>query len=73
MGLIKWATSSPLNLRTKKTVIPEIRAFTQLGLEKAKELVEKAPVVVKTGLIKKDAEKIIEKAPVVVKTGLTNK
>ncbi|XP_009109387.1 50S ribosomal protein L7/L12 [Brassica rapa] len=46
---------------SKIKVIKEIRAFTELGLKEAKELVEKAPVVVKTGLTKDEAEKIMEK------------
>lgn len=40
----------------KIKVIKEIRAITSLGLKEAKELVEKAPVVVKSGLSKADAE-----------------
>lgn len=46
---------------SKIKVIKEIRAFTDLGLKEAKDLVEKAPVVVKKGLTKDEAEKIIEK------------
>ncbi|KAF8117718.1 hypothetical protein N665_0008s0072 [Sinapis alba] len=46
---------------SKIKVIKEIRAFTELGLKEAKDLVEKAPVVVKTGLTKEEAEKIMEK------------
>eukprot|EP00775_Hariotina_reticulata_P003040 gene3039-3321_t len=40
----------------KIKVIKEIRALTNLGLKEAKELVEKAPVVVKAGVSKADAE-----------------
>ncbi|KAF8060619.1 rplL [Scenedesmus sp. PABB004] len=40
----------------KIKVIKEIRALTALGLKEAKELVEKAPVVIKTGVSKADAE-----------------
>eukprot|EP00879_Flechtneria_rotunda_P014318 GHRR01014958.1.p1 GENE.GHRR01014958.1~~GHRR01014958.1.p1 ORF type:complete len:186 (+),score=65.81 GHRR01014958.1:1619-2176(+) len=40
----------------KIKVIKEIRAITNLGLKEAKELVEKAPVVIKTGISKADAE-----------------
>lgn len=40
----------------KIKVIKEIRALTNLGLKEAKELVEKAPVVVKVGVSKADAE-----------------
>ncbi|KIY96958.1 50S ribosomal protein L7/L12 [Monoraphidium neglectum] len=40
----------------KIKVIKEIRAITSLGLKEAKELVEKAPIVIKEGLSKADAE-----------------
>ncbi|GFR47081.1 hypothetical protein Agub_g8768 [Astrephomene gubernaculifera] len=40
----------------KIKVIKEIRALTNLGLKEAKELVEKAPVVIKAGVSKADAE-----------------
>mmetsp|Transcript_38217 Transcript_38217/g.85148 ORF Transcript_38217/g.85148 Transcript_38217/m.85148 type:complete len:200 (+) Transcript_38217:72-671(+) len=49
----------------KIKVIKEIRAITNLGLKEAKELVEKAPVVIKGGVAKADAEnwkKLIEAA-----------
>ncbi|KAF8070844.1 hypothetical protein N665_1130s0021 [Sinapis alba] len=46
---------------SKIKVIKELRAFTELGLKEAKDLVEKSPVVVKTGLTKEEAEKIMEK------------
>ncbi|KMT02450.1 hypothetical protein BVRB_9g203990 [Beta vulgaris subsp. vulgaris] len=46
---------------SKIKVIKEVRSFTELGLKEAKELVEKAPVVLKTGVSKDEAEKIIEK------------
>ncbi|CAN6881392.1 unnamed protein product [Brassica oleracea] len=46
---------------SKIKVIKEIRAFTELGLKEAKDLVEKAPVVVKTGVTKEEGEKITEK------------
>ncbi|KAL2472464.1 Ribosomal protein L12/ATP-dependent Clp protease adaptor protein ClpS family protein [Abeliophyllum distichum] len=49
----------------KLKVIKEIRAFTELGLKEAKDLVEKTPVVVKKGLLKDEAEKIVEKLKVV--------
>ncbi|CAH9105341.1 unnamed protein product [Cuscuta europaea] len=45
----------------KIKVIKEIRAFTSLGLKEAKELVEKAPVVVKNGLSKEEGTAIIDK------------
>lgn len=40
----------------KIKVIKEVRAVTSLGLKEAKELVEKAPVVIKESLSKADAE-----------------
>ncbi|XP_020104492.1 uncharacterized protein LOC109721344 [Ananas comosus] len=45
----------------KIKVIKEVRAFTDLGLKEAKELVEKAPVVVKKGVAKEEAEAIAAK------------
>lgn len=45
----------------KIKVIKEIRSFTDLGLKEAKELAEKAPVIVKKGLTKEEANKIMEK------------
>ncbi|XP_009418136.2 uncharacterized protein LOC103998399 [Musa acuminata AAA Group] len=46
---------------SKIKVIKEIRVFTDLGLKEAKDLVEKAPTVIKKGLSKEEAEQIIEK------------
>lgn len=40
----------------KIAAIKAVRAITGLGLKEAKELVEKAPVVVKDGLSKEDVE-----------------
>lgn len=45
----------------KIKVIKEVRAFTNLGLKEAKDLVEKAPVVLKQGVTKEEAAEIIEK------------
>ncbi|XP_010524804.1 PREDICTED: uncharacterized protein LOC104802756 [Tarenaya hassleriana] len=45
----------------KIKVIKEVRAFTNLGLKEAKELVEKVPAVVKQGVTKEEANEIIEK------------
>nr|GMD69374.1 50S ribosomal protein L7/L12-like [Ipomoea batatas] len=45
----------------KIKIIKEVRSFTDLGLKEAKELVEKAPAVLKKGVSKVEAEKIIEK------------
>ncbi|KAK9284183.1 hypothetical protein L1049_023351 [Liquidambar formosana] len=45
----------------KIKVIKEVRTFTDLGLKEAKDLVEKAPVVLKKGVTKEEANPIIEK------------
>ena len=39
----------------------QVRAITGLGLKEAKELVEKAPAVLATGLSKEDAEAMLAK------------
>ncbi|RAL49199.1 hypothetical protein DM860_014417 [Cuscuta australis] len=44
----------------KIKIIKEVRSFTNLGLKEAKELVEKAPAVLRKGVSKDEAEKIIE-------------
>lgn len=41
--------------KSKIKIIKEVRALTGLGLKEAKDLVEKAPVIVKDGLSKDDA------------------
>ncbi|KAM0011203.1 putative ribosomal protein L7/L12 [Helianthus debilis subsp. tardiflorus] len=46
---------------SKIKIIKEVRTFTDLGLKEAKELVEKAPTLLKKGVAKEEAEKIIEK------------
>ncbi|XP_009591265.1 uncharacterized protein LOC107761323 [Nicotiana tabacum] len=45
----------------KIKIIKEVRSFTDLGLKEAKDLVEKAPTVLKKGVTKEEAEKIMEK------------
>ncbi|KAF5730852.1 50S ribosomal protein L12 chloroplastic [Tripterygium wilfordii] len=45
----------------KIKVIKEARAFTNLGLKEAKDLVEKVPIVLKQGVTKDEANEIIEK------------
>ncbi|XP_010437351.1 PREDICTED: uncharacterized protein LOC104721131 [Camelina sativa] len=45
----------------KIKVIKEVRTITSLGLKEAKDLVEKAPTLLKKGVSKEEAEKIIEK------------
>ncbi|KAF3776773.1 50S ribosomal protein L7/L12 [Nymphaea thermarum] len=45
----------------KIKVIKEVRAFTNLGLKEAKELVEKAPVMLKQAVSKEEANDILEK------------
>ncbi|KAL3639981.1 hypothetical protein CASFOL_014949 [Castilleja foliolosa] len=46
---------------SKLKVIKEIRGFLGLGLKEAKEMVEKAPSVLKKGVVKEEAEQIVEK------------
>ncbi|TKY72425.1 50S ribosomal protein L7/L12 [Spatholobus suberectus] len=46
---------------TKIKVIKEVRAFTNLGLKEAKDLVEKVPVVLKQGVTKEEANDMIQK------------
>ncbi|XP_047319125.1 50S ribosomal protein L7/L12 [Impatiens glandulifera] len=46
---------------SKIKVIKEVRAFTNLGLKEAKDLVEKVPVILKQGVTKEEANGIIEK------------
>jgi large subunit ribosomal protein L7/L12 len=55
---------------SKIKIIKEVRTFTALGLKEAKELVEKAPVVLKAGVGKEEAEQIIEKLKSVGATAL---
>lgn len=55
---------------SKIKIIKEVRTFTALGLKEAKELVEKAPVVLKAGVAKEEAEQIIEKLKSVGATAL---
>jgi len=45
----------------KIKIIKEVRSFTDLGLKEAKDLVEKAPAILKKGLTKEEATKMIEK------------
>ncbi|GJN15159.1 hypothetical protein PR202_gb02052 [Eleusine coracana subsp. coracana] len=54
-----WAAAA--RRRPLIKVIKEIRSFTDLGLKEAKELVEKAPAVIKGGVSKEDAEAIVER------------
>lgn len=46
---------------SKVKVVKEVRSFTDLGLKEAKDLVEKAPSVLKKGLSKEEGEQLIEK------------
>lgn len=46
---------------SKLKVIKEIRNFVSLGLKEAKDLVEKAPAVLKKGVSKEEGNEIIEK------------
>jgi len=45
-----------VDAKSKIKIIKEVRALTSLGLKEAKDLVEKAPVVIKEGMKKEDAE-----------------
>ena len=45
----------------KINVIKEVRTFTGLGLKEAKDLVEAAPMEIKSGVPKKDAEEAKKK------------
>ena len=45
----------------KINVIKEVRAFTNLGLKEAKDLVEAAPKEIKAGVSKKEAEEVKKK------------
>ena len=44
--------------KTKIKIIKEVRAITGLGLKEAKDLVEKAPCLLKTGIKKEEVEAI---------------
>ncbi|CAK8562200.1 unnamed protein product [Lathyrus sativus] len=46
---------------SKIKIIKEVRTFTSLGLKEAKDLVEKAPTLLKKGVTKEEAETIIAK------------
>ncbi|KAF9619219.1 hypothetical protein IFM89_005773 [Coptis chinensis] len=46
---------------SKIKIIKEVRTFTDLGLKEAKDLVEKAPTLLKKGVTKEEAQKIIDK------------
>ncbi|KAM1045106.1 hypothetical protein ACFX2A_036970 [Malus domestica] len=46
---------------SKIKLIKEVRSFTDLGLKEAKDVVEKAPSVLKTGVSKEEGEQLIEK------------
>lgn len=46
---------------TRIKVIKEVRSFTDLGLKEAKDLVDKAPTLLKKGVTKEEAEAIIAK------------
>ncbi|XP_057971958.1 uncharacterized protein LOC131160356 [Malania oleifera] len=46
---------------SKIKIIKEVRTFTDLGLKEAKDLVEKTPSLIKTGVSKEEGEQIMEK------------
>ena len=47
-----------MDAKAKIKIIKEVRSITGLGLKEAKDLVEKAPVVVKEGVKKEVVEKL---------------
>ena len=47
-----------MDAKAKIKIIKEVRSITGLGLKEAKDLVEKAPVVVKEGVKKDEVEKL---------------
>lgn len=49
-----------VDAKAKIKVIKEVRTITGLGLKEAKDLVEKAPCLVKDNLSKDDAEKFLK-------------
>ncbi|KAL6220624.1 hypothetical protein ACLB2K_008380 [Fragaria x ananassa] len=49
------------DVAAKIKVIKEVRTFTALGLKEAKDLVEKAPTLLKKGVTKEEAESIMAK------------
>ncbi|KAI3673527.1 hypothetical protein L6452_39650 [Arctium lappa] len=55
----------------KIKVIKEVRGFTSLGLKEAKEMVEKAPVLIKQGVTKEEANEIIKKIKAAGDSGFT--
>ena len=60
---VEEKTEFDLMLKSFKDKIPTIkvvRTITGLGLKEAKEMVEKAPVALKTGISKEDCEKFVK-------------
>jgi large subunit ribosomal protein L7/L12 len=49
-----------VDAKAKIKIIKEVRTITGLGLKEAKELVEKAPVVIKEGLPKDEAAELLK-------------
>eukprot|EP01041_Mallomonas_annulata_P001131 gene1131-2193_t len=49
-----------VDAKAKIKIIKEVRAMTGLGLKEAKELVEKAPVVIKEGVKKEEADNLLK-------------
>lgn len=43
--------------RSKIKIIKKVRTLTSLGLKEAKELVEKAPIVLKSGVAKEESSR----------------
>jgi len=61
----KPAEKTVFNFKLEKfdaaKIIKKVRSFTDLGLEEAKNLVEKTPIVVKKGVTKEEGDSIVEK------------
>lgn len=49
-----------VDAKVKIKVIKEVRSITGLGLKEAKDLVEKAPCIVKDGLKKEEADSLLK-------------
>jgi large subunit ribosomal protein L7/L12 len=49
-----------VDAKAKIKIIKEVRTITGLGLKEAKDLVEKAPCIVKDNLSKADADKFLK-------------
>ncbi|XP_058114244.1 uncharacterized protein LOC131257373 [Magnolia sinica] len=57
----RFSNVEKFDTAAKIKIIKEVRTFTDLGLKEAKDLVEKAPVVLKKGVAKEEVGPIVEK------------